>query len=363
MGLHALTIAPLVYQSQNITLPEWGSLLTLCLAPLIAHIVAGAPEPTYLSRSRPRWHDRLCHFNPVSIVWRYGVIADRRIRARRWSPLDTAAANAIFWTRTGWDGSEEMAHQSVLCCVHLPALSHVAPLSWATTKTVIVSIQGFQAIYTLAAALAGTSHTPISFAVDKIFFPLPVFGLLRLCAAFWLTDDFVYNLRDDIQMVFLSEAPTELSEVDLPSRDMAKLLDPSSVLTTESRFRPTSFWASRIFRGLYVTPLVIIWAFGPLYLIPWPEHGRSFTVTSFMAGVIGAIFTTAALCIYVYYAFWLGSTSTIIPCIVSPWYKAFTIFYYMSMGAAVVVSAIETRRTSCGTYTTDTSQFDAAYCS
>jgi len=46
-------VLPLLYQSQHITFPEWLLLWTLCLAPLIAHIVAGTPQPTYLSHRRP----------------------------------------------------------------------------------------------------------------------------------------------------------------------------------------------------------------------------------------------------------------------------------------------------------------------
>src|SRR3569833_1136846 len=53
-------ILPISYQSGNITFPEWISLFTLCLAPLIAHIVAGAPRPSYLCQTRPKCHDRIC---------------------------------------------------------------------------------------------------------------------------------------------------------------------------------------------------------------------------------------------------------------------------------------------------------------
>jgi len=63
---------------------------------VIAHVVAGTPSATYLSRNHPRWHDYLCLYSPVSILWRYTAITGRRIRTRRWQPVDMAAANAIF---------------------------------------------------------------------------------------------------------------------------------------------------------------------------------------------------------------------------------------------------------------------------
>ena len=96
MASHSIDVLPLAYQSRDITFPQCVSLITLGLAPLIVHIVSGAPEPTYLCRSRPQWHDRMCLYCPLTILWRYMAIADRRIRAFDWSSADMAAANSIF---------------------------------------------------------------------------------------------------------------------------------------------------------------------------------------------------------------------------------------------------------------------------
>jgi hypothetical protein len=74
-------ISPLEVQNQGITFPDWIGILTLCFAPLIAHVLSGAPRPSYLSPTRPTWHDQLTHYNPTSILWRYAAITDRRIRA------------------------------------------------------------------------------------------------------------------------------------------------------------------------------------------------------------------------------------------------------------------------------------------
>jgi hypothetical protein len=83
-------------------------LLTLCLAPLVAHIFVGAPEPVVLTSTPPRWHERILHFNPTSIYWRYYVITIRLARAESWSKDETVATNAIFWVggKLKWDGSE-----------------------------------------------------------------------------------------------------------------------------------------------------------------------------------------------------------------------------------------------------------------
>lgn len=54
-------IHSLQYQSYDIPFAKWVSLLTLSLAPLIAHIIAGAPRAFYLCKRRPKWHERLVH--------------------------------------------------------------------------------------------------------------------------------------------------------------------------------------------------------------------------------------------------------------------------------------------------------------
>lgn len=108
-----LVVTPARYQSQDIALSEWVTLLTLCLAPLIAHVVVGTPSPSYLCTSRPKWHEWICHYNPTSVLWRYTAITDRRIRARFWNRADLAATNALFWTPRGWDGSEAMVQHSL----------------------------------------------------------------------------------------------------------------------------------------------------------------------------------------------------------------------------------------------------------
>src|SRR6266699_343086 len=132
----AVTIFPFTYQSAGISFAEWISLLTLCLAPLFAHVAAGAPPPSFLTplRHYPKWHDRIIHFNPTSILWRYYAITDRRSRSRAWTPYQMAVANALFWTPTGWDGSETMVENGRKFCTQAPESRHVTLASWAAVK-------------------------------------------------------------------------------------------------------------------------------------------------------------------------------------------------------------------------------------
>ena len=134
-----LTVLPIRHQSQDIGFSDWITLLTLCLAPLIAHVVVGTPAPSYLCNSRPKWHQRICHYNPTSILWRYAAITDRRIRANSWNNADLAATNALFWTARRWDGSEAMVNRSLSHCVHLPERSRISIFSREMIKTLIIT--------------------------------------------------------------------------------------------------------------------------------------------------------------------------------------------------------------------------------
>lgn len=246
---YASHIYPLKHQSYDIPFSKWVSLFTLCLAPLIAHILAGAPRTFYLCRHRPKWHERLVHYNPTSVLWRYAAIADRRIRARNWSNVDIAAANAIFWTTDGWDGSESMVDRSLLHCTHLPDLPRVALLSSDMLKTTIVTLQGVQTFVILIRALGGGSPSDtfvLNMAVDFIFSPLSFIGLLRLASALWLTDDFNYTLRHSSE---LEQHPVHGEDIHMSSMDNF-LEPPTRPELLGSRYGTTSRWSSWSFRAL-----------------------------------------------------------------------------------------------------------------
>ncbi|KAI1137161.1 hypothetical protein F5Y05DRAFT_388330 [Hypoxylon sp. FL0543] len=141
-------IPPFRFQSGDIPFSDWVSVITVSLAPLLAHIVAGVPEPTVLRLDEPRWHDRIGHYNPTSILWRYAAIADRRMRALKWDEGTLAATNSLFWTPKGWNGSEDMVTRALPYCTRLPRGSRLKLFSWETAKTIITTIQGSQAVAT-----------------------------------------------------------------------------------------------------------------------------------------------------------------------------------------------------------------------
>ncbi|KAH8881135.1 hypothetical protein GQ53DRAFT_888841 [Thozetella sp. PMI_491] len=339
----------IVNQSSNINFSEWVSLFTLCLAPLIVHVLAGAPEPSYLCKRRPKWHDRICHYNPTSIFWRYSAVTDRRIRAKQWNRIDMATSNALLWTDRGWDGSEEIALLCMDQCVHLPETSSIGLLSREMATTWVVTLQGAQAVYlVIGGYIGGSTGAPETdtfiraMALDTIFFPIAAVGLVRLCAARWLTQDFLFTAAD----------PNK--SISSPRRDsLDSLLEsPTQLAEGENRFRSAS-WASTTFRALLLMVILGLWTISVLYLcvLYFVTH-VGFTMTSFLTTWLYLVVMTTTVATFSYY-FVRGNKSTIIPCIGSTWYKGYTLTLASLALIVIIVAAIETRRTPCGKYTSD----------
>ncbi|KAI1373491.1 hypothetical protein F4677DRAFT_217380 [Hypoxylon crocopeplum] len=351
-------VFPLSYQSRDITFSEWCSLFTLCLAPLIAHIAAGFPRPSYLHDRLPRWHERIALYNPTSILWRYAAITDRRIRAKAWDKSQMAATNALFWTSRGWDGSEGMIALSSPHCTHLPEHARISVYSSEFLKTVIVTLQGTQAIVALGVSLAGGSSSSDGFVqfmgVDLIFFPLAFIGLVRLFCAFWLTDDFAYLLPEHRSTLVEAVPMTKRSDSRV-SLDSLLHDVPAEPFSTEDMFLPTSDWRSRVFRAVFLLPTIGLLVICLLFLIQ-PGGGKEFTTTALLVALFYLIFLSATLVVCGYYLA-RGYTSTTIPCIASRWYVVYTAAL-IGMGLVTfVIACIETRRTACGKWTSAT--FDA----
>ncbi|KAF4943780.1 hypothetical protein FSARC_14831 [Fusarium sarcochroum] len=341
----AIIILPLRYQSQDIALSDWITVLTLCLAPLIAHVLIGAPSPTYLSISRPSWHERICHYNPTSIIWRYAMITDRRIRAKNWDKVDLAATNALFWTDGGWDGSEEIINFSRPRCVQLPDSNMVTLLSRDAIKTLIVTLQGLQAVV----LLLGSQIDPtaprfnVFMGVDIIFFPVALFGLLRLCSCLWLTDEFAFASMDDTPL-------NNCSEMIGCSTTSFQLLPANPLIPEPRRFRRTSSWASRASRVVFTTMMLALLALALSFIV---QIGQVvvYTTTTFVVVLFYLWILAGTTLISIWYLFFKKSTSTVIPCISSIWYKVYT-GVVIGFGIAVIaIACIETRKTPCGKFT------------
>ncbi|PMD31304.1 hypothetical protein L207DRAFT_519558 [Hyaloscypha variabilis F] len=350
------------FHSHGLTFNDWLSLLTLCLAPLIAHIVAGVPPPTYLHSRRPTWHDRICHYNPTSILWRYLAITDRRVRAKSWSALEMAATNAIFWSKHGWDGSEEMIQLSQDFCIQPPSNNRNDLLSGSTVVTVIVALQGVQALYSLISGRASFYSEQIAFST--IFYPLAILGLLRLPAALWLTNDFIY-VNIDAWNANGGQSMANF-EPNLGLRSTSALVAKPTISSLESPVVPYRFHSPRIWQSLAIKAFYLLMLTGLLVMsfvmLVYHSGDTVFTATVFTLGLLFIIYfsiTTATVATYVL----LGRcNTTIIPCITAKWYKIYTGILFTCTFLVFIFAAIETRKTPCGVYTTYESSQDSELC-
>ncbi|KAF2141098.1 uncharacterized protein K452DRAFT_334621 [Aplosporella prunicola CBS 121167] len=183
------------YQSQNLGLDEWVNLLTLCLAPVLAHILTGSPRAITgtTSDSPPTWLDRIALSNPTSIVWRYYAVTDRRVRTPHWSGADMVAANTAIWSGCGWHNSQSSSATAAKESVFFindgfaqQQKRRVALLSVSALKSLLVTVQGVQALYAVVVSFHGR---PFPRSLGTIFLPIATLGLFRLPAALWLFDD------------------------------------------------------------------------------------------------------------------------------------------------------------------------------
>ncbi|KAJ6438235.1 putative transcriptional regulatory protein C11D3.07c [Purpureocillium lavendulum] len=345
-----MAIISFAYQSKDIPFTKWISLFTLCFAPLVAHIASGCPQPSYLSLTRPQWHDRLCLYNPTTIAWRYFAITERRIRARAWDVNDTASSNAVFWTSSGWDGSEKMTEKSKPHCTLLPDRPRAELLSWSSLKTVITTLQGAQALYGLIFDMS--SSNLVGFALHTLFWPLSILGLLRLCAAIWLTEDYAYTAPDLPRFLIAAalEQPVQYAAL-VPSR----LQGPCHLKTDAhgvSRFDKSNNVLSRIFGWIYLVAFLGLWGITIRLMIPFPDS--FYTTTSFLLGLFYIIILPVSLAGHAYYLQRGHTTTTIIPCVGLVWYKVYTAGLLALAVCIVIVACLETWRTPCGTYSTIT---------
>ncbi|GAB1192590.1 hypothetical protein APSETT444_001783 [Aspergillus pseudonomiae] len=337
-------------------LEDWLSILTLCLSPLIAHILSGVPTVVRRCPSPPTWLDTLCLYNPTTILWRYLAIVERRVRYRhRWDAADMAATNALFWTSHGFDGSEDMMRQSRSFCTRIPHHHHSEIWSIDSIKTVIVTLQGIQALVVLVRgilALASIGNQPYNatISMSTIFYPLAVIGLLRLFAAPWLTENYTYHEHETYgSSRILAQHIIHTPSSDGPSYTAVRSSHDAKIVTpSNASLLPTSPMAIRDPSLDGVTELLtqppsasVLWLLPIMYIV----------------------FIVVSIILFVIYLIRCGrETTTVIPCLRTWWYRAYTLLFIATAIALIVLSGVYTRRTSCGQLTVFPAELDQEVC-
>jgi hypothetical protein len=377
----ATPVVIFTYQSQNISYQTWFDYLTLCFAPLIAHIIAGVSSPIVIPSysKQPSWSACLPNYNPVSIVWRWYAIGDRRARARNWDAADMAACNAAFWDarEARWDGSEDIMLRSRAWIIKVPEKKYVPLISASCLTTIILALQGVQAGFLIFATLKKNNTNHFAQGLPNVFIALGYAGLVRLPAALWLSGDYAY----------LDVAQTETDSgqniADTPAADMKQAGD--SLLELNSRRTPTttaivSPLATNLSNlsaltntdkpRLYSTHSRV----GLLYRIWWflsvvglmgggavstshliwsnPPSFRYVSISHLLFNIMYFAISTSIVLIISTYILLGRTSSTLIPCIHATWYKVHTVVLAVLALTTVIVTGLETRQLQNGDLST-----------
>jgi len=195
-------------------------------------------------------------------------------------------------------------------------------------------------------------------ALDTIFFPLAVLGLLRLCAAPWLTDNWFYdqhesrvNSRPTLTRHTTSASDQILLSPGVRTASSMALFSTIDQSQEETRFHGLNSWRGILFRVFFLLPILGLLVMTLIYLIPFSDHYIDTTLL-LVLNVFYLVFLASTFFIYSFYFFRGQSATTVIPCIVETWYQIYTCILGGLALLMIVVAAVETRRTLCGTYTT-----------
>jgi hypothetical protein len=331
------------------------SLWTLALAPLIAHVIAGAPEPIYLCAKPPRWIDYAVFWNPTSIVWRYFVIFDRRIRAKNWNREILASSNALFWTTNGWDGSEDLIIEGRKYCIRLPPRSHAELLSKSFVNAVIATLQGVQALYELL--LVENFNNNMNLAT--VFLPLALIGLIRLPSALWITDGFAYNHYDiNLSNKRASEVTTttkagyhELITVPSSGDDTPKWPPLTSDDTSYAEFRPRTSIHGYVARIIFLTPLLGMVGLTVFFTYWMTKDGGYITGTGLFSLMFWFTFSLGSAFVFIFNFARAQDRTTVVPGVSTLWYRLYSAILFLLMLALLITASIETKETWCGKFT------------
>jgi hypothetical protein len=352
-------------QSSGTPFAEWNKLFTLCLAPLVAHVASGVVSSTILGGSQgPSWSAYLPHFNPLSIVWRYYIIADRRVRARSWDQCDMAGCNALFWDaeRKRWDGSEEIMVRSRAWITKIPEKSHVRLLSGSFFQTTVLTFQGTMLLFFIIEGLRGETIPGASTlqgrnapeGLDGLFVALQALGLMRLPAALWISSDYGYQNFRGTDMV-LERVETPLEKHVSKNILEARVSNHQSEEDVRDRLLPLHCWQGVLYRGFWLLTIwgilgaaasscsMFFWGYDPA--LPYVA------ISHLLWQIMYLILSTSTILLFTVYIFQGKTHSTVIPCIHETWYKIFTMFFIIMVGVIAVLLCLETRVRVDGTTT------------
>jgi hypothetical protein len=320
----------------------------------------------------PHWTERITLFNPITIVWRYYGIVYFRLRTPSWDAADLAAANAAFWdTKTRrWDGTERTLFLSRRYLTTPPESSHVALVSGSTLATVVLVLQGVQAVFFLVGnAVSDLIGFPTG--LPTTFLPIGLLGLFRLPAAAWVSNEWGYTFlnkgknesRDEVRLRDQDELGYKIRELGVEYEGFgtseATGEDPEDhqfQLIEERRLLDTRSWKCLAYRAWWILSISGLMALAIRDIAanfnPYTWNAP-FSISQLLYEIMYLELCTGFLLITPAFVLQRGHASTIIPCVQSLWYKLYTGLMMLTALAAVTVASLETVQLPNGSFTTE----------
>jgi hypothetical protein len=318
-----------------------------------------------LSGKGPRWYHRVLLLNPTTICWRYYAIRCRRVRKlKAWKGEETAATSAIFRVndKEKWNGSEEFIPKSKEFLANDPSTKKfIPPLSISALQTLLVTLQGVQALYILSKRIRlGGFALVVSLA--SIFQPLAIAGLFRLPSAAFLTDDSHYRAIEpeedrplqemgiQVKSAFVSAPCLLLTTVPTPVPTITPEISPASPLPDNSELLLKQHDPRVIFWEVsFLAATAGLLGLASWYFKPNPRITAG-TYSTLLINVFYAFFLLVTLAITFFYTVRYQNNTTIIPCINSVSYMAYTCILFTLAILVTIITALETRKSVWGLY-------------
>jgi hypothetical protein len=201
-------------------------------------------------------------------------------------------------------------------------------------------------------------------SLASIFQPLAIAGLFRLPSAAFLTDDFHYKTTEPENDIPLQEMGVQVNSatVSAPAVMLSTVPTPIPAVTPEiSPISPPPEspeillkqydWRAIFWEISFLAATAGLLGLASCYFKRNPRITAG-TYSTLLINVFYVFFLLVTLVITVFYTIRCQNNTTIIPCINSIFYMAYTCILFALATIVTIITALETRKTACGVYTT-----------
>jgi hypothetical protein len=111
------------------------------------------------------------------------------------------------------------------------------------------------------------------------------------------------------------------------------------------------YWLVILLRAVFLIPTMALLVLAVYYFKPNPRVTAG-TASTLLMNILYVIFLAVTFVTTAAYTIRGESNTTVIPCINSTWYMFYTYLLFSCAFVLLILTALQTRKTSCGQYTT-----------